>query len=176
MTKLYTIGHSTHSIGEFNDILNSYKIVCLVDIHTIPKSLYVPQFNAKFLESNLKRKGIKYVHLSKLGGLRASKRKSINLGWKNTSFRGFADYMQTPEFYKGLKELNELLKIYKPLVIMCAEALPWRCHRSLIADAETVRKIEVFHIMSKTSLYQHKLTSFAVVNRKTRPITVYYPK
>lgn len=98
------------------------------------------------------------------------------MGWRNESFRGFADYMQTSEFFAGLKELNSLIKNNPKVVIMCAEAVPWRCHRSLIADAEVARHLVVLEIMSKTSVHLHKLTDFAVINRKKRPIQIYYPK
>lgn len=175
MPKLFTIGHSIHTLQEFIDILRTYKITHIVDVRTIPRSRHVPWFNEKKFKSSLQKKKIAYIHLSKLGGLRKTTNNSINMAWRNMSFRGFADYIQTPEFFEGLKELNGLIKKSRRIAIMCAEALPWRCHRSLIADAELVRHIKVFDIMSKTSLKPHKLTAFAVVNRKKRPIQVYYP-
>ena len=98
------------------------------------------------------------------------------MGWHNSSFRGYADYMQTPAFFEGLKELNNLIKTSHKVAIMCTEAVPWRCHRSLIADAEIVRHYIVWNIMTKTTFHPHQLTSFAVVNRKKRPIQLYYPK
>jgi uncharacterized protein (DUF488 family) len=113
--------------------------------------------------------------MPKLGGLRHTSKDSINKAWRNASFRGYADYMQTPQFYSGLKDLNSLLKNRKKVAIMCAEALPWRCHRSLVADAEVVRKIKVLDIMSCTSTRVHELTAFAKVDRRKRPIKVYYP-
>jgi uncharacterized protein (DUF488 family) len=175
MPKLYTIGHSTHTLQEFLDILDAYQIRHIVDVRTIPKSRHVPWFNEKELEASLQIKNINYTHLSKLGGLRRTVKNSINMGWHNASFRGFADYMKTPEFFEGLKELNGLIRKGHKVAIMCAEAVPWRCHRSLIADAELVRHYTVWEIMSKTSAHPHILTSFAVVNRKMRPIQVYYP-
>lgn len=176
MPQLYTIGHSTHTLQEFLNILHNHKITHIVDIRTIPKSKHVPWFNENELKAALKKEKIPYTHLSELGGLRKTRKDSINQGWRNASFRGFADYMQTPEFYSGLKKLNQLLKGKQKVAIMCAEALPWRCHRSLVADAEIVRGIKVFHIMSQTSLHPHKLTPFAVVDRSKRPIKIYYPK
>ena len=110
-----------------------------------------------------------------MGGLRRTSKKSINLGWRNASFRGFADYMQTTEFFEGLKELNILIKKSHRVAIMCAEAVPWRCHRSLIADAEIARHVVVWEIMRKTSARLHKLTAFAKINRNKRPIQIYYP-
>jgi uncharacterized protein (DUF488 family) len=176
MPKLYTIGHSTHTLQEFFDILHAHQIKQIIDVRTIPKSRHVPWFNETELEVSLRKEKIDYTHLPKLGGLRRTTKNSINMGWHNASFRGFADYMQTPEFFEGLKELNRLIRKDHNVAIMCAEAVPWRCHRSLIADAEIVRHYVVWEIMSKTSLHPHKLTSFAVVNRKNRPIQIYYPK
>lgn len=176
MTKLYTIGHSTHTLHEFIDILHAYQITHVVDVRTIPKSRHVPWFNENEFKKSLREESIAYTHLSKLGGLRRTIANSINMGWRNKSFRGFADYMQTPEFFEGLKELNSLIKTSPKVAIMCAEALPWRCHRSLIADAEVVRRFTVLEIMSKTAVHPHKLTEFAMVNRKKRPIQIYYPK
>ncbi len=176
MPKLFTIGHSSHTFQEFLTLLNAYQIKQVVDIRTIPKSRYVPWFNQNTLKSALNKAKIHYIHLPELGGLRRTSKDSINQGWHNASFRGFADYMQTPEFYAGLKKLNQLIKRKGNTAIMCAEAVPWRCHRSLIADAEIVRRIPVFHIMSPTNLHAHELTPFAVIDRKKRPIKIYYPK
>lgn len=175
MASLYTIGHSSHTFQEFLEILQSYQITHLVDVRSLPKSRHVPWFNENELRTALKKEKIAYTHLAKLGGLRHTNKNSINMGWHNTSFRGFADYMQTAEFFSGLKELNTIIKNEARVVIMCAEAVPWRCHRSLIADAEIVRHFVVWEIMSKTSIRAHQLTSFAVVNRKKRPIQIYYP-
>jgi uncharacterized protein (DUF488 family) len=174
--KLFTIGHSTHTLQEFLAILHAHNITHIVDVRTIPKSRHVPWFNETVLNKALHKEKMSYQHLAKLGGLRRTNKNSINTGWHNASFRAFADYMQTPAFYEGLKELNDLLKKHSGVAIMCAEALPWRCHRSLIADAEVVRHIAVMHIMSKTSVHPHQLTSFAVFNRKKRPIQIYYPQ
>lgn len=176
MPKLFTIGHSTHTLQEFLDILHAHQIKHIVDVRSIPRSRHVPWFNENELKASLRKERIEYTHMPKLGGLRRTSKNSINTGWRNASFRGFADYMQTPEFFEGLKELNALIKKNNNVAILCAEALPWRCHRSLIADAEIVRHFKVWEIMSKTSIRPHKLTNFAVVNRKKRPIQIYYPE
>lgn len=176
MPKLYTIGHSTHNLQDFLEILHAYKITQIVDVRTIPKSRHVPWFNENGFEKSLRKEKIAYTHLSKLGGLRRTCKNSINMGWRNASFRGYADYMQTTEFFEGIKELNQLIKKSSRVAIMCAEAVPWRCHRSLIADAELARHYIVWEIINKTSVRKHNLTEFAVINRKKRPIQVYYPK
>ncbi|MFZ2315598.1 MAG: DUF488 domain-containing protein [Gammaproteobacteria bacterium] len=175
MPKLYTIGHSNRTLRQFLEILQTYQITHIVDVRTIPKSRHCPWFSETALKKALLKENIAYTHLSTLGGLRRTSKHSINLGWHNASFRGFADYMQTPEFFEGLKVLNGLIKTNKRVAIMCAEAVPWRCHRSLIADAEILRHFSVWEIISKTSVRLHKLTNFAVINRKKRPIQLYYP-
>ncbi len=172
---LYTIGHSTHPLQEFIEILHAHHITHIVDVRTVPKSRHVPWFNKDEFKKSLRKEKIAYTHMPKLGGLRRTTKDSINLGWRNASFRGFADYMQTPEFFAGLKELNTLIKKNGRVAIMCAEAVPWRCHRSLIADAEIIRHIHTWEIMGKTSIREHKLTPFAVVNRKKKPLQIYYP-
>jgi uncharacterized protein (DUF488 family) len=159
---IYTIGHSTREISEFIDILQTYGIDLLADVRTIPKSRHNPQYGADFLAEVLKEHNIEYVHLASLGGLRHSTKDSINKGWRNTSFRGYADYMQTQEFEQGTDQLIELATI-KTAAIMCAEAVPWRCHRSMIGDALLVRKIEVIDIFDKNKAQKEKLTSFANV-------------
>lgn len=175
MTKLYTIGHSTHTIKELICILKAHEITDVIDIRTVPKSRHAPWFNKDSLNSILLKADINYTHMPQLGGLRHPQKNSINMGWRNASFRGFADYMQTLKFYQALKDLNKIIKDGDKVVIMCSEAVPWRCHRSLIADAEIVRGIKVFHIMSKTQLNSHEMTPFAVVNKTKRPIRVNYP-
>lgn len=176
MPTLYTIGHSNRTLQEFIDILKAHGITRIIDIRTIPKSQYVPWSNKEALANSLRKEHIDYKHIKKLGGLRHPTKDSINKGWKNSGFRGFADYMQTPEFFEELKSLNEIIKSNPNTAIMCAEAVPWRCHRSLIADAEIIRGIKVSHIMSRSSLHEHELTSFAVVDRTKKPIKLYYPK
>ncbi len=174
MTILYTIGHSNRPLSDFLAILHAQNIKHLIDIRTIPKSRFVPWSNQKSLQTALKKAGIQYTHMSELGGLRHAHKDSINMGWKNAGFRGFADYMQTKEFYTALKKLNQLIKRDKT-VIMCAESVPWRCHRSLIADAEIVRGIKVIHLINLTSMREHVLTDFAVVDKTKRPIQITYP-
>jgi uncharacterized protein (DUF488 family) len=167
---VYTIGHSTRRSDEFIELLGLNGVRRVIDIRTIPRSRHNPQHNREALAPVLRAAGIGYVHLKKLGGLRHAKRDSLNLGWHNTSFRGFADYMQTPEFEAGLKRVIKLAET-KPSALMCAEAVPWRCHRSLVADALVARRIAVEHIVSGSHTLPHKLTPFARV-RGTR---VTYP-
>jgi uncharacterized protein (DUF488 family) len=159
---IYTIGHSTRSIEEFIDLLMSFGIKMVADVRTVPKSRHNPQFNADALEEALKEAGIRYCRLEKLGGLRHAAKDSLNLGWRNLSFRGFADYMQTSPFWEGIEELEALAKKNK-CAILCAEAVPWRCHRSLIADALKLRKWKVLHILNKKIAKSHQLTSFLKV-------------
>lgn len=138
----------------------------MIDIRTIPRSRHNPQFNRETLGPALRKSGIAYLHLKKLGGLRHARPDSTNLGWHNASFRGFADYMQTPEFEAGLDRVITLAH-KKPTALMCAEAVPWRCHRSLVADALVIRGITVMDIVSASTPRAHKLTPFARV-RGTR--------
>ncbi len=159
---IYTIGHSTHSIDEFIALLRAYDIKEIVDIRTIPMSHHNPQFNEETLKASLQSARIRYKHLKTLGGLRHTTRNSINLGWRNVSFRGFADYMASDEFERGLQELIGISTV-KNTAIMCAEAVPWRCHRSLIADALMKKGWLVRDIMSRTSAPKHSLTSFLKV-------------
>jgi len=159
MKEIFTIGHSTRTIGQFIGLLQAFGVKELVDIRTIPRSAHNPQFNKERLAKSLAEAGIAYRHLEALGGLRRAERNSINLGWRNASFRGYADYMATPEFQKGLAELAKLAK-KRRVAIMCAEAVPWRCHRSLVADALTKKKWVVRHIQSRKTANKHKLTPF----------------
>ena len=129
-----TIGHSTRRIEEFINLVLAHGVSRVVDVRTIPRSRHNPQFNADSLPRSLKKTGVDYVHMAGLGGLRHPTRDSLNIGWCNGSFRGFADYMQTPEFETSLGEFIELAR-QGGVALMCAEAVPWRCHRSLIADA-----------------------------------------
>lgn len=163
---VFTVGHSTRSIDEFVGLLRTYGIARLVDVRTIPKSRHNPQFNHDKLGSYLRNRRIGYRHMKALGGLRHARVDSPNAGWRNASFRGFADHMQTREFIAAVDKLVELAR-EKPTVIMCAEALPWRCHRSLIGDALLVRGIEVRDIFSPRSVKPHALTAMARV-RGTR--------
>ncbi len=166
MTKpiIYTIGHSTLEIAKFIGLLTSHNIRTVADVRTIPKSRHNPQFNEDELRQSLKKAGITYRHIKKLGGLRHAKKDSVNLGWRNASFRGYADYMATADFYSGLEQLKTMAR-KKTTAIMCAEAVPWRCHRSLIADALTKQKWSVFHIQSRKTANRHKLTPFLRVRK-----------
>lgn len=159
---IFTIGHSTHDLVDFIKMLKSFCIEELVDIRTIPRSRKNTQFDIKTLPFALKKEKISYSHFPELGGFRHTRKDSINLGWRNLSFRGFADYMQTAEFEEALAKLISMLK-EKTLVLMCAESLPWRCHRSLIADALSVRGICVAHIMGFTQYKVHAVTPWAKV-------------
>lgn len=169
--RIWTIGHSTRPIGEFTDFLRTYDIRLLVDVRTIPHSRHNPQFNADSLAESLKQTGLKFVHMPALGGLRKARKDSINNGWRNASFRGYADYMQTEQFQRALEELMAYGTDIET-AIMCAEAVPWRCHRSLIADALATRGWEARHILSPVTATQHILTSFAHFEKGT----LTYPK
>ena len=155
-----TIGHSTHPLDEFIQILQAHGVTLVADVRTVPRSWRNPQFNKDSLPESLKKVGVGYIHLAGLGGLRRTHADSVNTGWRNASFRGYADYMQTPEFAASLDELIQIARKDR-IAVMCAEAVPWRCHRSLIADALTVRGIPVEDIMSLTHRTPHTLTAFA---------------
>lgn len=159
---VYTIGHSTRPAEEFINILQAYSIETVADIRTVPRSRKNPQYDQESLKHLLIQHGFEYVHVPKLGGLRRARKDSINTAWENLSFRGYADYMQTPEFINALEALVALAE-EKPTVIMCAEAVPWRCHRSLVGDALLVRGVSVEDILSATSAKPHKLTPWARV-------------
>lgn len=159
---IFTVGHSTLPLETFIALLKTYGIERLVDIRTVPRSRHNPQFNSDTLDDALKAETLEYVLLQKLGGLRHARKDSPNAGWRNKSFRGYADYMQTPEFADALATLIQLSR-EKRVAIMCAEAVPWRCHRSLVADALHVRGMPVIEILSQSSYRPHKLTPFAQV-------------
>jgi hypothetical protein len=162
---VFTVGHSSRTADEFISLLRAHHVRRVADIRTIPKSRRNPQFGEVILKASLESAGIKYIQLAGLGGLRRAKKDSINTGWRNTSFRGYADYMQTSEFGASLQTLIELAEAAQ-VAIMCAEAVPWRCHRSLVADALIARGIRVEHIMTETNRYAHSLTPFAEVTPK----------
>jgi uncharacterized protein (DUF488 family) len=162
MHTIYTVGHSTRTTEQFLALLKAHGIEELVDVRTIPRSRHNPQFGTEELTASLQQAGIAYSHLGKLGGLRHASKDSVNLGWQNTSFRGFADYMATPEFTLGLDKLTSTAE-QKTVTIMCAEAVPWRCHRSLISDALTILGWQVLHIQSRKTASPHKLTPFLKV-------------
>jgi uncharacterized protein (DUF488 family) len=158
-----TIGHSTRPVKELIGLLKAHQVQRLVDVRTIPRSRHNPQFNRSELSAALHSARLHYKHMPGLGGLRHARPDSINTGWHNASFRGFADYMQTPEFRENLDELIELAMAER-VAIMCAEAVPWRCHRSLIADALLARGIEAREITSATGTRTHTLTPWGKVN------------
>lgn len=168
---IYTIGHSTRPIDEFLALLKQHGVTQLVDIRTIPRSRHNPQYEQSALEKSLPAAGIDYIYMKGLGGLRPKAKDSVNLGWRNESFRNYADYMQTPEFTHAVESLITLAQ-QKPTAIMCAEAVPWRCHRSLVGDALVVRGIEVLDIIDEHGTKPHAITSFAVVNGTA----ITYPK
>ena len=160
---IFTVGHSTLPIERFLRLLETYRIEQLADVRTVPRSRRNPQFNADALGESLRGAGIVYVPLRELGGLRKPRPDSPNSGWRNESFRGYADYMQTEEFSDALERLIDLAA-ERRTAIMCAEAVPWRCHRSLVADALAVRGIGVVEILSEKSYRDHALTPFARVS------------
>ncbi|MBV8834884.1 MAG: DUF488 domain-containing protein [Acidobacteriaceae bacterium] len=157
-----TVGHSTRPVETLIEILKAHGVKRLIDVRTIPKSRHNPQYTRDALEARLRDAGIGYEHMKALGGLQHPRRNSPNLGWRNESFRGYADYMQTAEFASALETLTSAA-LREPVAIMCAEAVPWRCHRSLIADALTARGYPVEHILSATQSNPHTMTSFARV-------------
>lgn len=161
-TVIFTVGHSTRSLDDFVKLLRHFGIERLVDVRTIPRSRHNPQFNKDTLGVFLRNRRIGYRHMKELGGLRHSRIDSPNMGWHNASFRGFADYMQTPKFSDAVQKLITLAR-EKTTVIMCAEAVPWRCHRSLIGDALLIRGIVVRDIYDITGMKPHGLTSMARV-------------
>lgn len=162
MKPIFTVGHSTRPAEEFVAMLAAHGVKLLADVRTVPRSRHNPQFNRDTLPETLKRAGIDYVHLPELGGLRKPRVDSTNLGWRNLSFRGYADYMETPAFEAGLDRLIHEAN-GRPAAVMCAEAVPWRCHRSLIGDALAARGYDVFEIASATKAQPHRMTPFALV-------------
>lgn len=159
---IYTIGHSTRTLEELIEILRTHGIKLLADVRKYPGSRRLPWFNAPNLAETLPKAGITYEPFTDLGGRRKAAEHSVNTGWRNESFRGYADYMQTPQFAAALEELMRIAE-HSPTAIMCAEAVPWRCHRSLIADALLVRGWRVLDIFDAAKATPHKLTPFAHV-------------
>jgi len=162
---LFTIGHSTRPIEEFVALLKENGVSLLIDIRTVPKSRHNPQYWGTALRASLKKARIGYRHLADLGGLRKPRKDSRNTGWRNRSFQGYADYMETEPFQAALADLIELAR-KKRVAIMCAEAVPWRCHRNLVADALTVRGFDVGHIMGPGKVSLHRVTAWARVRGK----------
>jgi len=176
MPTLYTIGHSNRSYADFLKILQQEHITHIIDLRVVPLSRFAPWSNAKTLRTELAKAGILYTHMPELGGRRTPVKDSINEGLRKASFRGFADFMQTPAFFSALQTLNRLVKKSDTIAIMCAEALPKNCHRSLIADAEILRGVNVLHITDHAPVYEHELTACAVADQSKRPTQLYYPK
>jgi uncharacterized protein (DUF488 family) len=164
---LYTVGHSTRSLEELVDLLRAWGVQQVVDVRTIPRSRRNQQFEGEALRRSLAAAGLSYLHLKSLGGLRRPRRDSPNTAWHNDSFRGYADFMQTPEFEQALQLLLEEARTM-PTAILCAEAVPWRCHRSMIADALAARGLAVRHILSLTSAPLHELHPAARVDSQGR--------
>ncbi len=165
--KVFTIGHSTRSLEEFVEVLRAYGVRQLLDVRTVPRSRHNPQFNKDALGKALRNRRINYRHMKVLGGLRRARADStLNAGWRNASFRGYADYMQTEAFADGLRALIELAE-KKPTAVMCAEAVPWRCHRSMIGDALAARGALVEDLFSPTNSRPHALNKLASVRGKT---------
>lgn len=170
--RVYTVGHSTRPLDDFIALLRAYSVSRLLDVRTVPRSRTNPQFNRDALPDALRAAGIVYEHVPELGGLRKPRPDSINTAWRNLSFRGYADYMQTDAFALAMDRLAELAR-HDHIAIMCAEAVPWRCHRSLIGDALLARGIIVFDILDAAHALPHKLTPWAHVDgtRVTYPAT-----
>jgi len=162
MPEIMTVGHSNRSFEEFAEILQAHGVHLVADVRTIPRSRHNPQFNREVLPESLAKMGIEYRHLPLLGGLRKAKANSSNTGWRNLSFRGYADYLGTADFESGLTELLEL-SATKRTAVMCAEAVPWQCHRSLIGDVLTARGVEVRDILTAAKAEGHRMTPFARV-------------
>jgi uncharacterized protein (DUF488 family) len=165
-----TVGHSTRPLAEFIALLSAHSVTRLIDVRTVPRSRHNPQFNLDTLPAALEDAGINYAHFAGLGGFRRAGPESPNMGWRNASFRGYADYMQTAEFAENLAELIDRAA-QERIALMCAEAVPWRCHRSLIADALVVHGIRVEEIISGARRQVHALTNFA----KVEGMTITYP-
>lgn len=168
---IFTVGHSTRSIEEFIALLEAHGIEAVVDVRTVPRSRRNPQFNRETLPQSLQAADIGYEHVAALGGFRRPSPLSTNAGWRNASFRGYADYMQTTAFAAAIENLAERAESQR-LAVMCAEAVPWRCHRSLIADALLVRGVQVEEIISATRTQPHAMTSFA----RVEGTTITYPR
>jgi uncharacterized protein (DUF488 family) len=162
--QIYTIGHSTHSAEQFLALLRAHEVRQVADIRTVPKSRRHPQFNSDALDSYLHAHGILYRHFPALGGLRKARRDSVNTGWRHAGFRGYADHMQTEQFFAGVESLLAFAALARTTV-MCAEAIWWQCHRQLLADALLARAVPVHHIMGPAAAKPHRLSDFATVQK-----------
>jgi uncharacterized protein (DUF488 family) len=161
ISRIWTIGHSTRTIDDFISLLEENEIKLLADVRSLPGSKRYPQFNREALAESLNARGIRYEHFRELGGRRKTKPDSRNTAWRNASFRGYADHMETEEFRKGIERLLALAGEVGSAAIMCAEAVWWRCHRSLISDYLKSRGIEVLHILDANKVEPHPFTSAA---------------
>lgn len=159
--RIWTIGHSTRTIDKFISLLQDHGIKLLVDVRSLPGSKRYPQFNKEALADSLGKFAIRYEHFPELGGRRKPRPDSLNTAWRNASFRGYADYMETEEFRKAIERLLDLANEAGPAAIMCAEAVWWRCHRSLISDYLKAGGIEVMHILDANKAELHPFTSAA---------------
>lgn len=169
---IYTVGHSTHELTRLIDLLGGHGVTCLADVRSAPRSRRTPQFNSEALTKHMPQAGIEYLHLPDLGGWRSPLGGSVeNAGWRNRSFRGYADHMGSPEFAAGLERLTAAAS-ERATAMMCAEAVWWRCHRRVVADALVARGWVVCHIGADGRLSEHELTEFAVVGEDGR---VRYP-
>jgi uncharacterized protein (DUF488 family) len=165
--RIWTIGHSTREIDDFISLLKKNETKLLVDVRAFPSSKRYPQFNKDALAESLNAHGIRYEHFPELGGKRKSKPDSRNTAWRNASFRGYADYMETEQFQRGIERLLDVAAEAGPTAIMCAEAVWWRCHRSLIADYLKAHEVEVLHVLGANKVEPHPYTSAArIVNGK----------
>jgi uncharacterized protein (DUF488 family) len=160
---LFTVGHSTRAFEAFVHLLTAHGVTTLADVRRFPRSRKYPHFNDEQLAAALPRVGLRYLPMKALGGRRRASADTVNTGWRSEGFRGYADYMQTPEFAAAIDGLIAVAS-QGPTAIMCAEAVPWRCHRSLISDAMVVRGWRVLDIMSDASAPPHELTRFARVD------------
>ena len=156
--RIWTIGHSTRTIDEFISLLKANEIKVLADVRAWPGSKRYPQFNKEALAESLRAHGIRYEHFPELGGKRKSKPDSRNTAWRNASFRGYADYMETEQFQKAIERLLDVAAEAGLTAIMCAEAVWWRCHRSLVADYLKARGVEVLHILGANKVEPHPYT------------------
>ena len=159
---IWTIGHSTRSFSKFLELLQQFSIQLLIDVRSFPGSRKFPQFDKENLMIEMPTNGIEYHHIVNLGGRRKVRKDSVNTAWRNTSFQGYADYMETPGFQSALIQLEELASI-QHVCIMCSEAVWWRCHRSMIADALKLRGWKVMHILSMTKSQEHPYTAPATI-------------
>jgi uncharacterized protein (DUF488 family) len=165
ISQIWTIGHSTRTIDTFISLLEENEIQVVADVRSLPGSKRYPQFNREMLAKSLTEHGIRYEHFPELGGRRKAKKDSHNMAWRNASFRGYADHMETEEFRKGVERLLDLANKMGPAAIMCAEAVWWRCHRALVSDYLKTRGVEVVHIVDANRTELHPYTSVArIVN------------